>query len=103
MSDTEPNHRYFVTYSGTKLPVRLVDPIDVQELTNRNTYIRASFSATGQLSSWEKWVYGRVELAHRYFYSEDGGLLRAVIETEDESTTLELGAGATRVRPQTPS
>ena len=38
-----PDFRYFVSYSGVKLPLRLVDPLEEAELENRNTYIRAEF------------------------------------------------------------
>ncbi|HET9930328.1 MAG TPA: DUF6156 family protein [Polyangiaceae bacterium] len=88
--------RYFVTYSGARLPVRLVNPIDENELTHRNTFIRAYFDPMERLSRWEKLVYGRVELAHRYSYDENGTLRRVVIMSEDEEQVLEFDAAGRR-------
>jgi hypothetical protein len=82
--------RYFVTYSGVRLPLRLVNPIEESELSHRNTFIRAYFDATDRLSACEKVVYGRVELSHRYSYYANGTLQRAVIATEDDETTVEF-------------
>jgi hypothetical protein len=39
-----PDFRYFVSYSGVKLPLRLVDPLRKPSGMNRNTYIRAEFA-----------------------------------------------------------
>jgi hypothetical protein len=76
--------RYFATYSGVKLPLRLVTPIDEAALTNRNTFMRAYFDAMGRLTACEKVVYGEVELAHRYEYYASGSLKRAEITMLDE-------------------
>lgn len=82
--------QYFVTYSGVRLPLRLVGPIAVDELEHRNTFIRAYFDAQGRLSACEKVVYGQVELSHRYDYDPNGRLRRAIIRTDDEEGTLEF-------------
>ena len=88
--------RYFVTYSGVRLPLRLVNPIEETELAHRNTFIRAYFDARDRLSACEKVVYGRVELSHRYSYYENGTLARAVIATEEEETILEFDEAGER-------
>ncbi|HET7544382.1 MAG TPA: DUF6156 family protein [Polyangiaceae bacterium] len=93
--------RYFVTYGGLKLPLRLIDPLEESELDNRNTFVRAYFDVAGRLTAFEKVVYGSVELAHRYTYGEDGALRRAIVECEGEETTLEFdGKGSANARPQ---
>jgi hypothetical protein len=76
--------RYFATYSGIKLPLRLVTPIDEAALANRNTFMRAYFDDAGRLRACEKVVYGEVELAHRYEYYANGALKRAEIVMLDE-------------------
>jgi hypothetical protein len=76
--------RYFATYSGIKLPLRLVTPIDEGALANRNTFMRAYFDTAGRLTACEKIVYGEVELAHRYEYYASGALKRAEITMLDE-------------------
>ncbi|WP_395665809.1 DUF6156 family protein [Methylocella sp.] len=76
--------RYFVSYTGSKLPFRLVEPLDRAGLTNRNTFIRAWFDEAGRLLRFEKMVYGAVELVHVYDYDAAGVLRRAEIAMMDE-------------------
>lgn len=82
------SHRYFVTYSGVKLPFRLVDPIDAEALSNRNTFIRATFEGPDTLIAFDKLVYGEVELSHRYAYHANGTLRRAEIVMLDEKPVV---------------
>jgi len=99
-SVSEPSsYRYFVTYSGVKLPLRLIDPLEESEIDSRNTFVRAGFDAAGRLTVFEQVVYGAVELCHRYRYDEQGVLRRAVVERDGEETSLEFdGAGSTGAR-----
>jgi Family of unknown function (DUF6156) len=81
--------RFFVSYSGVKLPFNLVNPIDEGALSNRNTFIRAYFNKAGALTSFEKVVYGEVELAHRYEYHDNGTLKSAeIIMLEEEPVVM---------------
>ncbi len=88
----EADYRYFVTYSGVKLPLRLVNPLEAAELDNRNTYFRAEYDNRGRLIAVEKFVYGEVELAHRYDYHENGALKAAHITMDGDTTVMEFGA-----------
>jgi hypothetical protein len=76
--------RFFVSYSGVKLPFNLVNAIAADGLSNRNTFIRAYFDPAGVLSGFDKVVYGEVELSHRYEYHGNGRLKRAEIVMLDE-------------------
>jgi len=76
--------RFFVSYSGVKLPFNLVSAIAPDALSNRNTFIRAWFDRAGLLSGFDKLVYGEVELSHRYEYYDNGRLRRAEIVMLDE-------------------
>jgi Family of unknown function (DUF6156) len=90
--------RYFVSYTGIKLPFNLVNPIAKEALTNRNTYIRAYFNGTGALTSFEKIVYGEIELAHRYQYYGNGSLKSAEISApEEEPLLVSFDATGTRL------
>jgi len=71
--------RYFVSYSGVRLPFNLVNAIEEEALSNRNTFIRAYFDEAGTLRGFDKLVYGEVELSHRYQYHGNGRLSRAEI------------------------
>lgn len=89
MVDVEPEtYRFFTSYTGVKLPFNLVNAIPEGALANRNTFIRAAFSAEGVLMGFEKIVYGEVELAHRYAYHGNGALARAEITMLDEDTVV---------------
>jgi hypothetical protein len=80
--------RYFATYSGVKLPLNLVSPLEEAALANRNTYIRAAYDEAGRMVTCEKFVYGEVEMAHRYEYHANGALKRAEIVMADEDPAV---------------
>lgn len=80
--------RYFVSYTGAKLPFNLVNPIPEEALSNRNTFIRATYNGEGALTGFEKVVYGEVELAHRYEYYGNGTLKRAEIVMPEEDPAV---------------
>ena len=79
--------RYFLSYSGVSLPLKLLSPLAASELQNRNTYFRAVYDEAGRLVSCEKLVYGEVELTHLYEYRADGVLSRARISMGDDEPT----------------
>jgi Family of unknown function (DUF6156) len=81
--------RFFVSYSGVKLPFNLVNSIAAEALSNRNTFIRAYFNKAGVLTGFDKVVYGEVELAHRYEYHGNGALSRAeIVMLDEDAVTL---------------
>jgi Family of unknown function (DUF6156) len=84
------DYRYFVTYSGVRLPLKLVNPLQEAELENRNTYIRAQFDAQERLITVEKIVYGDVELVHHYDYHPNGALKAARITMDDSTAVLDF-------------
>jgi hypothetical protein len=92
--------RHFVTYSGVRLPLRLVEPIEEAQLAHRNTFVRAGFDAEGRLRMFEKIAYGQVELSHRYDYDGAGVLRRAVITSDEDETTLELDPAGQPIRTE---
>lgn len=95
-NDIPGERRFFLTYSGVKLPLKLVTPLAENEVGNRNTYYHGYFNTADQLTGLEKVVYGEVELHHRYHYHPNGQLQRAEItDANDELTVLEFDeAGA---------
>jgi hypothetical protein len=88
MQDKGEDCRFFVSYTGVKLPFNLVNPVAAEALSNRNTFIRAYFSPAGRLSGFEKVVYGEVELSHRYQYDDAGVLRWAEIAMLDEDAVV---------------
>jgi hypothetical protein len=88
MTTTELQRRYFVSYSGIKLPLKLVNEIPEQGLHTRNTYFCGYFDANDRLIRCQKIVYGEVESEHIYDYHADGALKQAEIIEDDESREL---------------
>lgn len=80
---------YFTTYTGVRLPLKLLNPLSEEEVHNRNTYFCAYYDSEERLIAIQKMVYGEVELTHRYDYYPDGTLSRAEI-TEAGDTPREL-------------
>jgi hypothetical protein len=80
--------RYFVTYTGIGLPLRLVQEIEPSQTANRNTFIRAWYDEAGRVTGLEKIVYGEVELTHRYSYDAQGQLERAEIKLVGEPLSI---------------
>lgn len=87
------NCRYFISYSGVKLPLKLVNEMGEADMDNRNTFFRGYFDAAGRLVLLQQVVYGDIELQHEYAYHEDGTLARAVIiDADEEENVLEFDA-----------
>jgi hypothetical protein len=82
--------RYFVTYSGVKLPLSLNTELQEGDLRNRITFYRASYDAAGRMSLCEKVVYGEIESLHHYAYYPEGQLreARIVLVADEECTVM---------------
>lgn len=78
--------RYFTSYSGVKLPLKLVTEIPEQDMRNSNTYFLGCFDAQQRLRICRKVVYGEIEFEHRYDYYDNGVLKQALISEEDDET-----------------
>jgi hypothetical protein len=89
-ASSETTCRYFITYTGVKLPLKLVEPISEAALNNRNTFFKAFFDAADRMVLCQKMVYGEVELQHEYEYDDSGALKRALITEGDEEEPREL-------------
>lgn len=91
--------RFFVSYTGIKLPLKLVNPLDEANLQNRNTFFRGYFDSQERLLACEKVVYGEIELRHRYEYYDSGVLKQVEVTDADQEVTVmrfdETGAGRT--------
>ena len=85
---SESTLRYFLSYSGVKLPLNLVGPLGEADLKNRNTFMRAMFDDHDRLIGCDKLVYGDVQLTHRYEYHPNGALKRAEIVMDEDTTVL---------------
>ncbi len=93
LPDTLPEgavcYRFFVSYTGIKLPVRMVNPLEEVDLKNRNTFIIAYFDKDDRMVGFEKMVYGEIELSHFYDYYPSGALQSADIMMDEVVTTID--------------
>ena len=80
--------RYFVTYSGVKLPFNLVNELREDEVNNRNTFFKGYSDEAGRLTGFDKLAYGDIELAHRYTWHDNGKLASAEITDIDGDTKM---------------
>jgi YD repeat-containing protein len=81
--------RYFLTYSGVKLPFNLLNPLEPEQIENRNTYFQGYFDEQNRLLGLQKMVYGEQEMEHRYTYHANGALQAAeIIDIDGEVTVL---------------
>lgn len=76
--------RYFLTYRGVSLPLKLAEELTEDALRNRNTYFRAGYDAAGCMAWVEKLVYGEVEMRHDYHWDAEGRLDGATLQWPDE-------------------
>lgn len=83
MKALEQYDRYFLSYSGVKLPFKLVNELARDEIENRNTYFATILDPSGRTSLMHKIVYGDVELEHLYQYDASGQLARVEITNVD--------------------
>ncbi|GAB6041955.1 DUF6156 family protein [Endothiovibrio diazotrophicus] len=89
-AEEEGDWRYFLSYTGVQLPLKLVSPLNDDEVRNRNTYFSARFDGQERLLVVRKVVYGELEMEHRYTYHANGTLSRAEITDEcDETRVIE--------------
>ena len=80
--------RFFVTYTGVKLPFKLVNELQSSEVENRNTYFQGYYDTQDRLTGFDKLAYGEIELSHRYTYRSNGKLSAAEITDIDGETTM---------------
>jgi len=80
--------RFFVTYTGVKLPFNLINELQPEKVENRNTFFRAYYDETSRLCLFEKVAYGEVELTHRYAYHDNDQLMLAEITDIDDEVTV---------------
>lgn len=88
MSQHPEIRRYFTTYTGVKLPFKLVNLLEAGEVENRNTYFLGIFDAEDRLTGFDKVVYGEIELSHRYRYHVNGALSQAEITDIDGEVSI---------------
>ena len=78
--------RYFLSYSGVKLPLTLVNELQPEEVANRNTYFGIKVDEQGRTVLIHKLVYAEIELEHKYEYGADNKLMSAEIRNADNET-----------------
>lgn len=82
--------QFFSSYSGVKLPLKLVGSLSDQDMDNRNTYFEGQFDTENRLVICKKMVYGDIELQHEYQYYPNSHNLKqaAILDIDGEQTLL---------------
>ena len=75
--------RCFTSYTGIKLPLKLVNELDNESLDRRITYFKGYFDEQDRLKILEKVVYGEIEFSHHYEYADNDVLSKAILIEED--------------------
>jgi YD repeat-containing protein len=90
--------RHFLCYSGVTLPLKLMTPLEPEQIANRYIYFRGYYDEQDRLTGIQKIVYAETEFEHRYHYDDSGKLRQAEItDAEGEVTVLHLDeTGAVR-------
>ena len=57
--------RHYVSYTGISLPLKLITPLEDEDLDRRITYFRGYYNEQDQMMAVEKVVYGEIEFEHR--------------------------------------
>lgn len=87
MDTAHYTQRYFVSYSGIKLPLNMVNELFDADRDHRNTYFLAIYDGE-RLLRCEKRVYGEIELLHQYQYHANGNLQLAEITDADGEVSV---------------
>jgi hypothetical protein len=80
--------RFFVTYTGFKLPFRLLNELRPDEVANRNTFYQGYFDEQERITGFEKIAYGEIEQKQCYAYHDNGKLKQAEITDIDGEVTV---------------
>lgn len=95
---SEIQEYYYLTYTGIGLPLRLVTPLEAEDVENRNTYFVAREDGEGRVLHLRRMVYGEVEMVHDYRYRADGSLAEArITDADGDSRSIQCDAQG---RPQ---
>ena len=76
--------RYFTSYTGVALPLKLVNELEDDGIDTRITYFIGYYDTNERLSIIEKMVYGEIEFSHHYEYHNNDTLEKAIIINADE-------------------
>ena len=78
------SRRFFASFVGIGLPLRLISELEPSALIHRNTYFVAYYDEVGRLTRCDKMAYGDRILSHAYEYYASGCLKSASIRSDDD-------------------
>ena len=78
------SRRFFASFVGIGLPLRLISELEPSAIIHRNTYFIAYYNEAGRLTRCDKMVYGNRILSHVYEYHASGFLKSASIRSGDD-------------------
>ncbi len=78
------SRRFFASFVGIGLPLRLISELEPSAIIHRNTYFVAYYDESGRQIRCDKMVYGDRILSHIYEYYAGGFLKSASIRSDDD-------------------
>ncbi len=78
------SRRFFASFVGIGLPLRLISELGPSAIIHRNTYFIAYYDESGRQMRCDKIVYGDLILSHTYEYYASGSLKSASIRSDDD-------------------
>ncbi len=75
------SRRFFASFRGVNLPLRLVSELDGEAILHRGIFFVAYYDDEERMIGCDKYVQGCPTLSHRYEYHPGGTLKRAVVNT----------------------
>ncbi|TGD73515.1 hypothetical protein E4634_10825 [Mangrovimicrobium sediminis] len=93
MDDKYSYDDYYLSYSGARLPLNMVNRLTAEDIHNRNTFFGVNRDEDGRIVLIHKRVYGAIELSHSYSYDAAGRLAGAeIIGADEDGRRLEFGS-----------
>lgn len=80
--------KYFRSFAGYSIPLRLVDEILKEEADELAAYLVAEYDLDGKITAVVKMLSKRQSFKHRYDYFDNGNLRRVRILREDGKVTV---------------
>jgi len=78
------SRRFFASFVGIYLPLRLRSELEPSAIIHSNTYFIAYYDDIGRLTRCDKMVYGDRILSHVYEYYASGLLKSAGVRSDDD-------------------
>ena len=82
------NEKYFGTFSGYTLPLKLKNNLSKSEIEARRAYLVAYYDASGRLHKVRKVLDGKTEFIHEYAYDAQSKLVEVIVTNHEGNISI---------------